>query len=336
MRVSSNMFFNANAISSQRAQNLMLKAQQQISSSSKLQSAADNPSDMLQVLRTNQNLAEIDQYRAASKQAQTRLEISEVSLSSMSSMVTRARELAVQLGNDSLSTGARQAIGKEAASLLQSMVAAANVKDPNGESAFAGYLSNVSPAGQDGSGNWVYQSDGFVRSIRISDTRTLPAAFPASAVFFDYALPGTQSTINVPLTVATPLTDDASGNVITSNGQPVPDSIFSTLKSLVYLSNKPAGTSVSPDIQGVIQRISHFSDRILTARADVGAMLGEVEAAQNAFDDSDLYLKTYKSGLQDIDLAEAITRFTQQQTVLQATQQSFTRIQGLSLFNYLQ
>jgi flagellar hook-associated protein 3 FlgL len=321
MRVSSNMFFNANAISSQRAQNLMLKAQQQISSSSKLQSAADNPSDMLQVLRTNQNLAEIDQYRAASKQAQTRLEISEVSLSSMSSMVTRARELAVQLGNDSLSTGARQAIGKEAASLLQSMVAAANVKDPNGESAFAGYLSNVSPAGQDGSGNWVYQSDDNVRRVRISDTRNLPAASPASAIFFD---------------AATPLTDDASGNVINSNGQPLPDSIFSTLKSLVYLSNKPAGTSVSPGIQGVIQRISHFSDRILTARADVGAMLGEVEAAQNAFDDSDLYLKTYKSGLQDIDLAEAITRFTQQQTVLQATQQSFTRIQGLSLFNYLQ
>ena len=321
MRVSSNMFFNANAISSQRAQNLMLKAQQQISSSSKLQSAADNPSDMLQVLRTNQNLAEIDQYRAASKQAQTRLEISEVSLSSMSSMVTRARELAVQLGNDSLSTGARQAIGKEAASLLQSMVAAANIKDPNGESAFAGYLSNVSPAGQDGSGNWVYQSDDNVRRVRISDTRNLPAASPASAIFFD---------------AATPLTDDASGNVINSNGQPLPDSIFSTLKSLVYLSNKPAGTSVSPGIQGVIQRISHFSDRILTARADVGAMLGEVEAAQNAFDDSDLYLKTYKSGLQDIDLAEAITRFTQQQTVLQATQQSFTRIQGLSLFNYLQ
>jgi flagellar hook-associated protein 3 FlgL len=299
----------------------MLKAQQQISSSSKLQSAADNPSDMLQVLRTNQNLAEIDQYRAASKQAQTRLEISEVSLSSMSSMVTRARELAVQLGNDSLSTGARQAIGKEAASLLQSMVAAANIKDPNGESAFAGYLSNVSPAGQDGSGNWVYQSDDNVRRVRISDTRNLPAASPASAIFFD---------------AATPLTDDASGNVINSNGQPLPDSIFSTLKSLVYLSNKPAGTSVSPDIQGVIQRISHFSDRILTARADVGAMLGEVEAAQNAFDDSDLYLKTYKSGLQDIDLAEAITRFTQQQTVLQAIQQSFTRIQGLSLFNYLQ
>jgi flagellar hook-associated protein 3 FlgL len=229
--------------------------------------------------------------------------------------------LAVQLGNDSLSTGARQAIGKEAASLLQSMVAAANIKDPNGESAFAGYLSNVSPAGQDGSGNWVYQSDDNVRRVRISDTRNLPAASPASAIFFD---------------AATPLTDDASGNVINSNGQPLPDSIFSTLKSLVYLSNKPAGTSVSPDIQGVIQRISHFSDRILTARADVGAMLGEVEAAQNAFDDSDLYLKTYKSGLQDIDLAEAITRFTQQQTVLQATQQSFTRIQGLSLFNYLQ
>jgi flagellar hook-associated protein 3 FlgL len=43
-----------------------------------------------------------------------------------------------------------------------------------------------------------------------------------------------------------------------------------------------------------------------------------------------------QSALKDTDLAEAITRFTQQQTVLQAAQQSFTKIQGLSLFNYLQ
>jgi flagellar hook-associated protein 3 FlgL len=322
MRVSSNMFFNANAISSQRAQTLMLKAQQQLSSNSKLQTAADNPTDAVQVMRTNQNLAEADQYRSASRQAQTRLELSEGGLSSMSSMVVRARELAVQLGNDSLSTGARQAIGKEAASLLQSMVAAANSKDANGESAYAGYLSKVSPVGQDVSGNWVYQSDDNIRRVRISNTRDLPASVPASAIFFD---------------PSTPLAD-ANGYTLydSMTGQPLPDSIFATLKSLVDLSQTPANTSVGPGVQGIMQRIGNFSDRILTARADVGAMLGEVEAAQNAFDDSDLYLKTYKSGLQDIDLAEAITRFTQQQTVLQATQQSFTRIQGLSLFNYLQ
>ena len=41
------------------------------------------------------------------------------------------------------------------------------------------------------------------------------------------------------------------------------------------------------------------------------------------------------SGLQDIDYAEAISRFMTQQMQLQAAQQSFSKVSGMSLFNYL-
>jgi len=46
-------------------------------------------------------------------------------------------------------------------------------------------------------------------------------------------------------------------------------------------------------------------------------------------------LKTTLSTTQDLDYAEAISRLELEQVGLQAAQQSFTRIQGLSLFNYL-
>jgi flagellar hook-associated protein 3 FlgL len=41
------------------------------------------------------------------------------------------------------------------------------------------------------------------------------------------------------------------------------------------------------------------------------------------------------SAEKDLDYAEAIGRFNQQMLALQAAQQSYVKVQGLSLFNYL-
>jgi flagellar hook-associated protein 3 FlgL len=42
-----------------------------------------------------------------------------------------------------------------------------------------------------------------------------------------------------------------------------------------------------------------------------------------------------RSSLEDLDYAEAISRFNQQLTALQASQQAFIKVQDLSLFNFL-
>ncbi len=49
-----------------------------------------------------------------------------------------------------------------------------------------------------------------------------------------------------------------------------------------------------------------------------------------------LQLQSSVSNLQDLDYAAAATTLQQQMTALQAAQQSFARIAGLSLFNYIQ
>ncbi|MDX5385838.1 MAG: hypothetical protein LPK24_04815, partial [Marinobacter sp.] len=48
-----------------------------------------------------------------------------------------------------------------------------------------------------------------------------------------------------------------------------------------------------------------------------------------------LSLQKTLSGVEDLDYAEAISRFQQQLVTLQAAQQSFVKIQGLSLFNFI-
>jgi len=61
----------------------------------------------------------------------------------------------------------------------------------------------------------------------------------------------------------------------------------------------------------------------------------ETESLQTIGSDLDLQYATVISGLMDVDYAEAISNLTQQQTYLEAAQQSFLKVSGLSLFNYL-
>jgi flagellar hook-associated protein 3 FlgL len=60
-----------------------------------------------------------------------------------------------------------------------------------------------------------------------------------------------------------------------------------------------------------------------------------VEQQQSANDDFILHFETQLASVRDLDYAEAITRFNRQTTALQAAQQSYVQIQGLSLFNYI-
>jgi flagellar hook-associated protein 3 FlgL len=46
-------------------------------------------------------------------------------------------------------------------------------------------------------------------------------------------------------------------------------------------------------------------------------------------------MQTTLSEVKDLDYAEAISRFEMDSAVLQASQQSFSKVQQLSLFNYL-
>lgn len=98
----------------------------------------------------------------------------------------------------------------------------------------------------------------------------------------------------------------------------------------------------SPGVSGMtgavafaLETFDAGQENILKTRAQIGSQLTETEALASLGSDLDLQYASTLSGLQDVDYAEAISRLTQQQTYLQAAQQSFMRVSGLSLFNYL-
>lgn len=104
------------------------------------------------------------------------------------------------------------------------------------------------------------------------------------------------------------------------------DNSGTTATELAALNN-----AMGQALNGVDQAM----DRILQVRADVGVRLNHVESQLNINDSFNLQLEETLSSVQDLDYAEAISRFNIELTVLQAAQQSYAKMQGLSLFNYL-
>jgi flagellar hook-associated protein 3 FlgL len=76
-------------------------------------------------------------------------------------------------------------------------------------------------------------------------------------------------------------------------------------------------------------------DNVLSVRASVGARLKELDYLDSAGDDKNVQYASTLSTLQDLDMAKAISDFTQQQQTLDAAQKSFKAVSGLSLFNYI-
>lgn len=116
--------------------------------------------------------------------------------------------------------------------------------------------------------------------------------------------------------------------------------VFSTLDSMVAALESPADTPATrsrlgSELNGIIQQLGQATDHLLNVRADVGSRLSRLDAVNSTREDLDLELNSSRSLLQDVDYSTAITRMNAQMVTLQAAQQSYTRIAGLSLFDYL-
>ena len=84
-----------------------------------------------------------------------------------------------------------------------------------------------------------------------------------------------------------------------------------------------------------LQNIDNAKNQVLGVQTSLGARLNVIESTQLENDEAMLINTQVQSGLEDLDYAEALSRLSMQSIVLEAAQQSFVKISGLNLFNYL-
>ncbi len=117
-------------------------------------------------------------------------------------------------------------------------------------------------------------------------------------------------------------------------------SVFETMTSLIGALRGPAGSpaagaALTNALNLANQNITNSLDNVLSVRASVGARLSELDHLDSAGEDLNLQYSNQLSDLVDLDPVEAISRFTQQQTTLEAAQKSYKALAGLSLFNLI-
>lgn len=116
--------------------------------------------------------------------------------------------------------------------------------------------------------------------------------------------------------------------------------VFATVQDLIGALRMPVGddtgrAAFSNRMNRAMEGLDHALERVTETRAKVGARLNAMEQQQSVNEGAKLQVSTSLSAVEDVDLAEAVSRMRLQIGTLEASQQSFARIQGLSLFNFL-
>jgi flagellar hook-associated protein 3 FlgL len=115
------------------------------------------------------------------------------------------------------------------------------------------------------------------------------------------------------------------------------ESLFTTLDNLITAlqTSGTGGAKLNNSLNTALTNLGNALSNVSTVRASVGSRLKELDTAQSTGDDLNLQYRQTLSDLQDVDPYKAFSDLTQQKMSLEAAQQSFLKISGLSLFNYL-
>ena len=106
--------------------------------------------------------------------------------------------------------------------------------------------------------------------------------------------------------------------------------------ALSAADDSPVGVAAVNNAMGrALNNLDQSIGHVLSVRSEIGVRLNRVESQLSLNEDFNLQLESTLSNLQDLDYAEAISELNLQLTALQAAQQAYVRVQGLSLFNYL-
>ena len=115
--------------------------------------------------------------------------------------------------------------------------------------------------------------------------------------------------------------------------------IFDTINDAISWMEQ--GTSTSSQAQRqvsyntILDQLNSSMIHVTSRRVDSGVRLQVLESQESRHLDSALNLETGRSNIEDLDFAKAISEFEQAKIALQASQQTFSKVQGLSLLNYI-
>lgn len=277
--------------------------QSRLGSGSSIERSSDDPlgAARLRMLERRQHLADV--FQGNSDRAMGDLTNADGALSSMANTITRLKELALRAANAATSDVDRASIAVEVEQLQETLMASANVTNLAGDPVFGGE-GNGPAFTRDASGNIIYNGTANAPTLNLEDGQQAVHGFVGSDVFSFTRPDGTPTDI---FAVAAQLAEGLR--------QPTTDAVAAAKTAMGALD---AGLEKVTTTQTVIGVRMNWIDTLDDRRAATGEMANEEQARVGG-----------------ADMAQTITRLQQVMSVLEASQASFVRLTGLSLFDQL-
>ncbi len=105
--------------------------------------------------------------------------------------------------------------------------------------------------------------------------------------------------------------------------------------SSFFVAGEPSATFLSQQIDNALNNIDRAMDSILNVQASVGGRMNTIDSQLADNEARSDNLESVRSDIVNVDITEAISRLTYQTTALQIAQQTFVKVQGLNLFQFL-
>jgi flagellar hook-associated protein 3 FlgL len=224
----------------------------------------------------------------------------------------------------------------------------------------AGNGSFVASAGASNTGTLV------VGANSVTDTSAFQAA-TASGAIDDTITFGANGTYAVTDAAGNPVTD-SSGNPITgtytaggsisfdgmsvtmsgtpSSGDTVniqsdtasnQQSVFTTINNMITALQSGDNTAqLTNTMNRQLESLTQAMNSVNSTQVSVGSRIDTLQQQQSDYSDLGVTYQSALSDVQNVDMATAISNLSLQSTALQASQEVFAKIQGTSLFDYLQ
>ena len=193
MRISTNQIYATGIQGMMRNQARLDKLQNQISSDTKILTAADDPVGAAQVLAVSQSLAVEQQYQTNQSSAKSQLSLVDVQLNSLTTALQSVRDNIIKGGNATYTPADRESVAKDLESSLAEILGIANTDNGIGDYLFSGYQGGTRPFAADGlaakapatESSIAYSGDAGERLVQVSPSRQMAINVSGAEVFMN-------------------------------------------------------------------------------------------------------------------------------------------------------
>jgi flagellar hook-associated protein 3 FlgL len=266
------------------------------SSGKSVNNLSDNPLAAGQLVISNAQIADVDQFSYSISTVQGSLNTADSTLNSVVSSLTQAVSVGTEAAGGTLSTSELQALGQQVDQIQQQVIGLANTTY-QGNYVFAGTAVNAQPYNANG----VYSGNTSVNSVEVGEGQTASLGLAGSTIFGAPAAAGQ------------------------------PDLTFQYLSQLSSDIKSNNQSAIATDIANVQSSLNN----VIAQRSSYGDTLQQLNSDSTNLSQEKLTLQQYQTTLVGADMAQVATDLSQSQTTLQAAIAAAGQVSQESLLNYL-